>query len=141
MMIGILVVTHGEFAKGLLGSIELIMGRPENCKGFGLYHGDSIELFKEKVLKSIVELDEGDGVLVFSDLYGASPYNAAAVSSKNLKNHKYRCISGVNLPMLAEALNMRKNMKLDELTEYAMKCGKQGIKEFFNEMQKTNINK
>lgn len=138
-MIGVLVITHGDFAKGLLNSVELIMGKPKKCKYFGLYHGDSIELFGKKVLDSIIELDEGEGVLVFSDLYCASPYNTTAVNSKYLIHHKYRSICGINLPMILEALNTRDSMELDELAEYVMKCGKDGIKEFFDEMKKANI--
>src|ERR1700694_2910301 len=101
-MIGILLLTHGDFAKGLLSSVELIMGKPEKFKCYGLYHGDSIEKFQENVLNSIKELDEGQGVLVVSDLYCASPYNAAAMGSKYLNENNYRSVSGVNLPMLVE---------------------------------------
>jgi len=133
-LIGILLITHGDFAKGLKNSTELIIGQNDKFETMGLYHGDSIDEFGEKVLESIIELDSGDGTLVFSDLYCASPFNVTATNSKNLKEHNYRSISGVNLPMLIEALTMRDNMDLDEITDHVMNCGKEGIKELFKEI-------
>ena len=138
-MIGVLVLTHGDLAQGLLSSVELIIGKPEKCKCYGLYHGDDIEAFKEEVLGLIKGLDDGDGVVVFSDLYCASPYNAAAISSKYLNESNYRSISGVNLPMLIEAISMRESMSLEELTNHVMKTGIDGIKEFFLEIKKLEI--
>ena len=138
-MIGVLVLTHGDFAQGLLSSVALIVGKPEKCESYGLYHGDDIEAFKEKVLGSINGLDDGDGVVVFSDLYCASPYNAAAISSKYLNESNYRSISGVNLPMLIEAISMRESMSLEELTNHIMKIGVDGIKEFFQEIKKVEM--
>lgn len=134
-MVGILVITHGDLARGFQDSVELIAGEYENFVTRGLYSGDNIDEFSEKVLEDIINLDKGKGVLVFSDLFCASPYNAAALNSKKLTEHKYRLVSGVSLPMLLEAITKREDMDLDELTRHAMDCGKQGIKEFFMEIE------
>ncbi|VYT94136.1 PTS mannose transporter subunit IIAB [Clostridium tertium] len=133
-MIGILLVTHGDFAEGIKNSTELIVGKLEKFTTLGLYHGDSIDDFNKKVLDCIIELDGGDGVLVFSDLYCATPFNSTVVNNAELKGHDYKSISGVNLPMLIEALTCRDNMNLEDLSEYVMDIGKNGIKELFKEM-------
>jgi len=133
-MIGILLITHGDFADGIKSSAELIAGKSENFKTLGLYYGDSIDEFNEKVLNDIIELDSGDGTLILSDLYCATPFNSTVINNQNLKEHNYRSVSGVNLPMLLEALMMRESLGLNELSDHIMNSGKDGIKELFNEM-------
>jgi len=136
-MIGVLIATHGKMAEGIMDSAELIIGKQDNCKVLSLCHGDSIELFGESIRKAIIELSLGDGVLVFTDLFSASPYNQVAISYPQLKGYRYRSITGVNLPMLIEALSERMGCEdLDTVTESVISVGKEGIKEFFNELNK-----
>lgn len=138
-MTGILIVTHGEMATGLMDSLSLIMGEQEDCATLGLKHGDDITEFSEKIQAGIRELDQGDGVLVLVDLFSASPYNQAALSFNKLKDHKYRLVSGVNLPMMVEAFNQRMiGSDLDTMYQAAMVAGKEGIKEFLEELAKMN---
>lgn len=136
-MTGIVIVTHGEMATGLMDSLSLIMGEQEDYQTLGLKHGDDIGEFGEKIQMAICELDTGDGVLVFVDLFSASPYNQAAMSFNKLKEHHYRLISGVNLPMIVEAFNQRMiGADLETMYQAAMIAGKDGIKEFLEEMAK-----
>ncbi|MBV4426151.1 PTS sugar transporter subunit IIA [Clostridium tyrobutyricum] len=134
-MIGILVITHGDFAAEILKTAELIIGKQKRVISLGLHYGDSIEEFCVKVKDTIESLDEGQGVLVFADLFGASPYNSAAFSANKVKNSKFKCITGVNLPMLLEALTTRDGSNLDDLTESCIKSGNEGIKELFNQIK------
>lgn len=139
-MAGILVVTHGEMANGMMDSLKLIMGEQENYLTMGLKHGDDIGEFNEKIQQGIVQLDQGNGVLVLVDLFSASPYNQAAMCFSQLQGaHEYRLISGVNLPMVVEAFNQRMiGSDLETMYQAAMQAGQEGIKEFFEEMQKMN---
>lgn len=140
-MIGVLIATHGKMAEGILDSAELIIGKQDNCKVLSLCHGDSIELFGESIRNAIIELSQGDGVLVFTDLFSASPYNQVALNYPHLKNYKYRSVTGVNLPMLIEALSKRiLDEDLDTITESIMEVGKEGIKELFSELKKVKNN-
>lgn len=132
-MIGILLLTHENFGEAMIKSAELIIGECINVKAIGLNRGDDIQEFAERVKENIQLLDESEGVLVFSDLFGASPYNTAAILSKNLDN-KYRCISGLNFPMLIHSILMRDSMDLDTLCIDCMTQGKENIKELFLEM-------
>jgi len=134
-MIGILILTHGELAKGYLSALELISGKAEKVETLGLYHETSIEDYKRKVTAKIKDMDDGEGVLVFCDIFGASPYNATAQSYKELKGEiNYRSITGVNLAMVIEAVYCRENMNLDELSKHIQQIGKKAIKELFEAM-------
>lgn len=131
-MIGVLLLTHGELAAGYLSSLRLITGEAENIDTLGLYHETSIEAYKEEVAEKMLELEQGQGVLVFCDIFGASPYNVTAQNYQMLKGKvDYRSVTGVNLPMVIEAVCSRETMDLDELTTYIQTVGKDGIKELF----------
>ena len=133
-MIGILVITHENFGEAALKTAELILGKQEEALALGCHRGDSIEEFCEKVNAAIQKLDTGKGVLVFADLYGASPYNIAAKASNTI-NNKFRCITGFSLPMVIEAFSMREMCELEELTDKCMETGHLGIKELFKEIE------
>jgi PTS system mannose-specific IIA component len=133
-MIGILVITHENFGEAALKTAELILGKQEEALALGCHRGDSIEEFCEKVNVAIQKLDTGKGVLVFADLYGASPYNIAAKASNTI-NSKFRCITGFSLPMVIEAFSMREMCELEELTDKCMETGHLGIKELFKEIE------
>lgn len=132
-MIGILVVTHENFGEAALKTAQLILGKQEKALALGCYRGDSIEAFCEKVNAAIQTLDTGKGVLVFADLFGASPYNITAKAS-SIINSRFRCIAGFSLPMIIEAFSMRDVYGLDELTDLCMETGLKGIKELFKEI-------
>ncbi|GBD60299.1 PTS sugar transporter subunit IIA [Tetragenococcus halophilus] len=140
-MIGILILTHGELANGYLSALNLISGEEKQMDSIGLYHESSIEEYKKNVTHKIKELDEGDGVLIFCDIFGASPYSATAQSYKELKDYvDYRSITGVNLAMVIEAVYCRKNMSLDDLSQHVQKIGKEGIKELFDITERIDQN-
>lgn len=123
-MVGIVLVTHGDFSKEILKSAELVVGPCEDVKYITLHRTDNVEdknsLFKEY----IKEADKGDGVLVMVDLLGGSPCN---IASMNIRESNYRALTGLNFPMLLEAINSRDEMNLEELAETCYVAGKEGI--------------
>ncbi len=131
-MIGILIVTHGNFGLELLKSAELIVGKQENVEALSLNHGDDVEELYNNVKKSIKKLDKGEGVLVFTDLFGGSPSN---VTAANMKDSKFESVSGVNLPMLIEALDSRTSCNLEELAGKVIQIGVDGIKNIRTELK------
>ncbi len=135
-MIGILVITHGDFAKGIKSAADMIMGEQPNFSSLGLQVGEDYDDFKANVYQAIVERDEGDGVLVLVDFFGASPYNAVGMNTSKLREegHQFRLVTGVNLPMLIEALDARSRSSLDELYPLVMETAKENIKEMFTEL-------
>lgn len=108
-MIGFVVATHGKFSDGLVDAANLILGGINNIKTLNLVHGDDIENFHLSILNAINEVnDKNEGIIIFTDLAGASPYNQSTLAIQKLddelKNNVY-VITGVNLPMLIEAVN------------------------------------
>jgi mannose/fructose/sorbose-specific phosphotransferase system IIA component len=122
-MIGILLVSHGDFSKGMVNVLEMISGEPENTIALGLYPGDSTEEFEKKINDALDQLDDGDGVIGFVDFLGGSP---ATCVMKCMRTRKFPCFTGANMPMLSETILGREDpkIKLDELAEI---CGNAGI--------------
>lgn len=133
-MIGILLLTHEDFGSAMIKSSNLIVGEAKKLAAVGLNRGDDILDFRTRVKNKMIELDDGNGVLVFVDLFGASPYNTTAIISKDCEV-EYKCISGLSFPMLLEALMMRDIHELFTLADICMQAGKNGIKELFTEMK------
>ncbi|WP_107763859.1 PTS sugar transporter subunit IIA [Coprothermobacter proteolyticus] len=123
-MVGMLIVTHGRLGEGLLDAMQMIAGPQEKVDFVSLKEGDSIDELKERILNTVKMLDDGSGVLVFVDMFGASPSNAAAY----LLNENVEVITGVNLPMLLEIVSFRESSSLQELSANAMAAGVESIK-------------
>jgi len=123
-MVGMLIVTHGRLGEGLLDAMQMIAGPQEKVDFVSLKEGDSIDELKERILSAVKMLDDGSGVLVFVDMFGASPSNAAAY----LLNENVEVITGVNLPMLLEIVSFRESISLQELSANAMTAGVESIK-------------
>jgi len=123
-MVGMLIVTHGRLGEGLLDAMQMIAGPQEKVDFVSLKEGDSIDELKERILNTVKMLDDGSGVLVFVDMFGASPSNAAAY----LLNENVEVITGVNLPMLLEIVSFREASSLQELSANAMTAGVESIK-------------
>ncbi|EIV99436.1 PTS sugar transporter subunit IIA [Thermoanaerobacter siderophilus] len=130
-MVGILVVTHGNFGVELVKSAELIVGEQKNCKAIGLFPGNTIEEFKLNILNEAKSLDEGDGVLIFADLYGGTPFNSVVLNMNEFEqaNVSIECIIGVNLPMILEAFSSRSFLQLEELKAQCLNVGLESIKD------------
>lgn len=110
-MFDIIILSHGTLSKALLDTAQLIAGEQKNIITFGFNLGDDIETFQEKVISTIEkELKESD-LLVFTDLQSGSPFNVAVGASTK---YKFRHFTGINLPILLQAICDRNCMSLDE---------------------------
>lgn len=123
-MTGILLLTHGRFCEGIVEGVEMLMGEPEKLECLKLCSDDDVMLYRNQVAECIKRLDDGDGVLILTDLLGGSPYNAAA---SWLNQFSAECITGVNLPMVLEALQAREEMPVRELAEHCIRTAVEGI--------------
>ena len=123
-MVGIVIAAHGGFADGLKDAIRVITGQQSRLVTVSLRDGDNIEGLKDRILSSIKKVDDGNGCVIFTDLFGASPANAAAY----LMDDKIIVISGANLPMILEILAVRNTLSVEEIAKIAVKAGRQSIK-------------
>ena len=97
-MIGILIVAHGTLGESLIHCASHVMGsRPPQLLQVGVGVKDDPISLLPHAQQMIKELDQGQGVLILSDIYGATPCN---IVCKLLKPGRVEGIAGVNLPML-----------------------------------------
>lgn len=138
-MLGILIATHGKLSIGIQDAAELIVGKQENIKTMSLFHDTDITTFGNEMEANIKDLNQGEGVIVFVDLFAASPYNQAVLKKREINDTPYKIITGVNLPMLIECLGMRMaETHVEKIWETLLNIGKFGIKEFDQEFLSHN---
>jgi len=129
-MIGILIVAHGTLGESLVHCASHVMGsRPPQLLQVGVGVRDDPASLLPHAQQMIKELDQGQGVLILSDIYGATPCN---IVCKLLEPGRVEGIAGVNLPMLVRALTYR-NEKLETLVEKALSGGREGVLHFTEE--------
>ncbi len=134
-MIGILIIAHGTLGDSLIHCATHVLGkRPSLLKQLGVsVHDDPVELLPlARALVNELNEEEGGGVLILSDIYGATPCNIAC---RLMEPGRVEGVSGVNLPMLVRALSYR-NEPLDALVEKAIDGGNGGILHINQEMCK-----
>lgn len=117
-MIGILILSHGDMAKGMIHSLNFLYGQAEGLMALCLYPEHSPEEFDALLLDAVAQVDEGEGVLIFSDVNGGTPANRALLLASVRPD--VEVIAGVNLPLLLAAVSSREFCSLPELYEELM---------------------
>ena len=111
-MIGAAIITHGRLADCLVSVAESISGKIENVRVVPVMHSDKTENIRVLLSKAIQEIDSGDGVLIFTDMFGGTPTNIAL---SLMEEGKVDIITGVNLPIILKFVSYRNDKTLSEL--------------------------
>lgn len=123
-MIGLLILAQEQFGKGLLHSVEHVLGElPAQLEAMPVDYLKMPEQIIQTMRPLITRLDQGQGLLVMADVYGASHTNAAC---RLLSEYHMELVSGVNLPMLIRVLNYR-DLTLEDLIAKAVSGGIEGV--------------
>jgi mannose PTS system EIIA component len=123
-MIGILVVTHGSIGEALLASATQILGAPpQQVATLSVWRQDDPDDLVLRARELLEGLDAGHGVLVLTDIFGATPGN---VVSRLLEDGRVEGVSGVSLPMLLRVVTGR-NGSLSEAVQRALSGGAEGV--------------
>lgn len=96
-MIGKLILTHGGLARELLSAARTISGRLSGFEAVSLDWNDGIEEARAQIAAAIGRLDQGQGVLILTDMYGGTPCN---VATSFFEAGRVEILTGVNLPMV-----------------------------------------
>jgi PTS system mannose-specific IIA component len=124
-MIGILIVTHNRLGDALVESAEFIIGgRPKAVVSVSIDLNQSAEKLRKKIADGIKNVDKKEGVLILTDMFGGTPSN---LSYSFLEEGRVEVLSGVNLPILIQAVNGREKMDLAKLGTSLEKFGKKSI--------------
>lgn len=128
-MIGLLVTGHANFGSGLTSSLNLIAGEQEAYKYVDFLPEYSLEDLSRELGKAMDELKDCEGILVFSDLPGGTPFKTAV--EVGFPRGNVKVIAGTNLPMMVEIAMSRKFIDdLDMLTQSALDTGKEQIVQY-----------
>ena len=128
-MIGLLVTGHANFGTGITSSVNLIAGEQEAYKAVDFLPTYSTEDLTREITKALDELKECEGVIIFTDLMGGTPFNVSAQIGHGKDN--IRIVAGTNLPMLVEIVMSRKFMdNLDELVDSVLETGKEQVTKY-----------
>ena len=123
-MVGILIVAHGAFGEALIHCASHVLGkRPLRVRQVGITVHDDPDATLPQAQELVRQLDEGDGVLVLTDMLGATPSNIAA---RLAAPGRVEVVAGVNLPMLVRALTYRAQ-PLAAVVGKAMSGGREGV--------------
>ena len=122
-MIGVLITTHGNLGSELIKAAELIRGSLKGILHVTIDQNKGVETIKKEISTGI-KLDQGQGVLILTDLFGGTPSN---ISLSFLKDGKVEVITGVNLPMLLKLPDIREGSTLKEFAQLVKDYGVKNI--------------
>jgi PTS system mannose-specific IIA component len=123
-MVGILVVSHGGLADALIASAQSLVGNLQRTRGVSIWPKEKEEEVKDRVRKEMAKVDDGDGVVILTDVLGGTPTNLAF---SVLENKQVEVVTGVNLPMLLTLSSYRKEKSLREIGRLVKKSGRRSI--------------
>ncbi len=123
-MIGVLIITHEDLGGTLMRCVSHVLGgRPPRFESLIISRHDEAFNLLPDARKLVASLDDGEGVLVLSDIYGATPCNLAC---KLIVPGRVEVVTGVNLPMLVRAFTYR-DKGLATMVSKAVSGGRDGV--------------
>ena len=127
-MVNFIIVTHGEFGAYLVEAAEGIVGRQEKgVRVVSTSSRQSVPEIKRRIERSLAELSNDDGVVLFTDMPGGTPNNLSFPLIRNEK--RVEMVSGVNLYMLVSAFGQRDKLPLEKLVEKIVADGQKSIRD------------
>lgn len=130
-MIGLLIISHENLGEEFVRCVTHILGeRPSNLSCLAIQPHDDPGSTITQARKLLADLDQGEGVLIITDICGATPCN---IASQLTIPGKVACLAGINLSMLLRILSYR-NEPLDSVINKALDGGKKGVMEIQPEL-------
>jgi PTS system ascorbate-specific IIA component len=123
-MVGILIISHGAFGEALIHGASHVLGkRPLYVGQVGVTIHDDPDAILPQARDLVRQLDSGEGVLVLTDILGATPSN---IATRLLERGRVEGVSGASLPMLIRALTYR-DEPLADVVGKAISGGREGV--------------
>ena len=124
MTVAILLISHNQIASELINTAQQMLAPYSVATTIlSISIDDNPDDIRLKFMQTLHEIDQGDGTLILTDMYGSTPSNIACGASER---HDIRIISGLNLPMLIRVLNYP-HLNLNELEQKAITGGQDGV--------------
>lgn len=123
-MTGGIVISHGDYGRGMVRALEMIAGKQEGLTPVPLYEGQGLGELAEKIREEMGKMDAED-VILFTDMFGATPCNAASLICAELGSP---VVAGVNLPVLLTFALGREELKGEALLEQLENAAREGFR-------------
>jgi PTS system mannose-specific IIA component len=123
-MVGGIVVTHGRLAIELVSAAEIIVGQIQHIVAVSIGWNDEVEEGFKEIERAVKKVNQGQGVLILTDMFGGTPTNVAMTFSKP---GEIEIITGVNLPMIIKLTSQQQDENLDELARKVRDQGQKNI--------------
>ncbi len=123
-MIGMVLVTHGGLAREFVRALEHVVGPQRNIRTVCIGPDDDMEERRQDIIDSVKATDEGEGVVVLTDMFGGTPSNLAI---SVLDQGSVEVIAGINLPMLIKLAGLRSGSSLAQAVAQAQEAGRKYI--------------
>lgn len=123
-MIGMVLVTHGRLAEELIAALEHVVGPQAATIAVCIGPEDDMEQRRADILDSVAKVDDGDGAVLLTDMFGGTPSNLAI---SIMGKAKVEVIAGVNLPMLIKLASVRNDQSLANAVNAAQEAGRKYI--------------
>ena len=123
-MIGMVLVTHGRLAEEFIAALEHVVGPQKNTTAICIGPEDDMEQRRQEIIDSVLKVDEGDGVVLLTDMFGGTPSNLAI---SVLDDGRVEVIAGVNLPLLIKLASLRNGTTLASAVAQAQQAGRKYI--------------
>ena len=123
-MIGMVLVTHGRLAAEFIAALEHVVGPQQRIAAVCIGAEDDMEQRRRDILDSVAKVEEGDGVVLLTDMFGGTPSNLAiSVMSET----GAEVLAGINLPMLIKLASVRDEAKLADAVNAGKEAGRKYI--------------
>ncbi len=137
-MVGILIISHGRLAEALISSVQSLVGHLQKVKGVSIWPKDGNEEVKGRIRKNMEEVNDGNGVIILTDILGGTPTNLIL---SLVQDESVEVVTGVNMPMLLTLSSYRNGRSLREIGKLAKQSGRKSIilaKEVAMQLRVTN---
>jgi len=123
-MIGLVIVTHGNLAVEFRHAMEHVVGSQEKLETVSIAPDDDMELRRTEISDAANRVNDGNGVIILTDLFGGTPSNMAI---SLMQDQQIEVIAGINLPMLVKLAGLRETSSVSEAAEKAQEAGRKYI--------------
>jgi PTS system mannose-specific IIA component len=123
-MIGLVLVTHGQLAVEFVRAMEHVVGTQPNVIPVCIGPEDDMEQRRAEIEVAVRQVDDGQGTIILTDLFGGTPSNLAI---SMMKSYPVEVIAGANLPMLIRLASARKTMDVRAAVAAAREAGRKYI--------------
>lgn len=131
----VVLVSHGDFAKGLLDSLSMLAGKRDDVIAVGLTNGISAAQFAEEFAKAVEVIPSDADIVVLADIIGGSPLTTAMNTLANLNRlDKTIAIGGMNLPLALTTVLMKDAFEGQDLVNNVLGEATQALKQFVLEV-------